>query len=311
MKRAALVVVSSACASACSGTAAAPPLPEVTDPIPLVDPTIGTGGLGFAYGSCFVGAAAPHGLVKLGPDTDGPFGTISFQHYSGYFAGDTKVQGFSQVHLHGAGASDYGVLSVMPVPAFDPIEDERRRVRGRVRASSEHAQAGVYRASRSTAASGSSSPRPRASPCIATRSRRRGAIVIDLDKTLSGGMVDAASIAVDDSAHEVTGQLHHLGGMSAGFGGYTIYFVARASAAWTSSAVWQGGAVVAGASSATGTKVGAELDRARGRRRSSRSACRSCRSPARARTSRQRSRRSTSTRSPRRPRTRGASSSAS
>src|SRR5207237_7871894 len=65
-----------------------------------------------------------------------------------------------------------------------------------------------------------------------------GAIVIDLAKTLEGGQIDQASIAVDDAAHEITGQLHHRGGMSGGFGGYTVYFVARARTPWTSHQVW-------------------------------------------------------------------------
>src|SRR5690349_13967086 len=105
---------------ACGGDDGPEPIaPEVTDPISYVDPRIGTGGLGFAHGSCFVGAAAPHGLVKVGPDTNGPFGTVNFLHYSGYFAEDDKIRGFSHVHLHGTGATDYGVLSVMPVASFD------------------------------------------------------------------------------------------------------------------------------------------------------------------------------------------------
>ena len=91
---------------ACGGDdAPAPPLPEVTDPLPLVDPTIGTGGLGFGYGSSFVGAAVPHGLVKLGPDTSGDFGTVAFQHFSGYFFDDDTIEQFTHLHLHGAGAS--------------------------------------------------------------------------------------------------------------------------------------------------------------------------------------------------------------
>jgi predicted alpha-1,2-mannosidase len=258
VKRAGLSIAmwsAASAASACGGNTAAPPLPEVTDPVPLVDPTIGTGGQGFAYGSCFVGAAAPHGLVKVGPDTDGAFGTVNFQHFSGYMAGDTKVQGYSQVHLHGAGATDYGVLSVMPVPAFDPSKTSV--VAYETGFSNQVAAAGVYKAT----LDGGIGVELTATQRVAVHRYTfpaGGAIVLDLDKTLSGGVVDAASLAVDDSAHEITGQLHHLGGMSAGFGGYTLYFVARASAAWTSSAVWQGGAVIAG-SSATGTKVGAEL----------------------------------------------------
>src|SRR5579859_3324516 len=110
-----LVLLVAAC-----GANSAPPLPEVTDAAAWVDQRIGTGGLGFAYGSCFVGAVVPHGLAKPGPDTSGLFGTVSFQHFSGYFADDDRIQGFSTVHLHGAGATDYGVLSVMPAVAFDP-----------------------------------------------------------------------------------------------------------------------------------------------------------------------------------------------
>src|SRR5882672_72745 len=116
MRHGALIAI----VAACGDNRAPPPLPEVTDATTWVDPRIGTGGLGFAYGSCFVGAAAPHGLAKPGPDTNGAFGTINFQHYSGYFADDDRIQGFSSVHLHGTGATDYGVLSVMPTLAFDP-----------------------------------------------------------------------------------------------------------------------------------------------------------------------------------------------
>src|SRR5215470_18675126 len=129
---------------ACGGDGAPPIAPEVTDAVAYVDPTIGSGGLGFGYGSCFVGAAAPHGLVKLGPDTNGAFGTSNFQHYSGYFSDDDKIQGFSHVHLHGAGASDYGVLSVMPVVAFDPAKQSVVDYETRFAKANEHAAAGRY-----------------------------------------------------------------------------------------------------------------------------------------------------------------------
>src|SRR5215213_4071228 len=99
-----------------------PPLPEVTSAASWVDPRIGSGGLGFAHGSCFVGPVAPHGLAKPGPDTNGLFGTVSFQHYSGYFAEDDRIRGFSQLHMHGTGATEYGILSLMPTVAFDPAK---------------------------------------------------------------------------------------------------------------------------------------------------------------------------------------------
>src|SRR5262245_1597268 len=118
--RAAVVLSLLAAYSACGESE--PQLPEVVDAAEWVDPRIGTGGIGYAYGSCFVGAVAPHGLAKPGPDTNGPFGTINFQHYSGYYAEDDRIRGFSSVHLHGTGATDYGVLSLMPTLAFDPAK---------------------------------------------------------------------------------------------------------------------------------------------------------------------------------------------
>ena len=108
-----------------------PPLPmvltRVEQPTQYADPFVGSGGFGFRLGSAFEGAAAPHGLAKVGPDTSGPFGTVNFLHYSGYWYGDDTIQGFSHLHLHGTGATDYGVLSVMPVPSWDPRQAYRRR----------------------------------------------------------------------------------------------------------------------------------------------------------------------------------------
>ena len=111
-----IVLAAIAClAAGCGDDLAAPPLPPVDDPIPYADPFVGSGGFGYAAGSAFPGAAAPSGLAKVGPDTEGPFGTITFLHYAGYWFGDDTIQGFSHVHLHGTGLPDYGVLGFMPV----------------------------------------------------------------------------------------------------------------------------------------------------------------------------------------------------
>ncbi|MEJ7603392.1 MAG: GH92 family glycosyl hydrolase [Kofleriaceae bacterium] len=226
--------------------------PEVTDPVAYVDPTIGTGGLGFAHGSSFVGAAVPHGLVKLGPDTSGLFGTINFLHYAGYFAEDDKIRGFSHLHLHGAGATDYGVLSVMPIAAFDPAKLGVVAYETRFAKASEHAAAGRYEV---TLANGIEAALTATARAAVHRYRGAGAVVIDLDKTLEGGEIDHAEISV--GAGEISGQLHHLGGMSDGFGGYTVYFVARG--AFSSPLVWSDGNAPAAVASARGTGVGAVL----------------------------------------------------
>ena len=238
----------------------APPmaLPEVTDTLAQVDPRIGTGGLGFSHGSCFVGAAAPHGLVKLGPDTSGAFGTINFLHYSGYFAEDDRIRGFSHLHLHGAGATDYGVLSVMPVPAFDPARVRVTDYETRFDKATERAAPGRYEV---TLANGIGVALSATERVGVHRYTGAGALVLDLDKTLSGGEVDAASLTVDAVAHEITGQLHHVGEMSGGFGGYTVYFVARTSAPWTAHHVWADGtAATSGGTTTSGTGVGVAID---------------------------------------------------
>src|SRR5262245_38943758 len=114
MKR---VVIAMVLAAAC-GDNGDPPLPDVTDAAAWVDPRLGSGGVGLGHGRCFVGAVAPHGPAKPGPDTSGQFGAVSFLHYSGYYAEDDRIRGFSQLHLHGTGATDYGILSLMPTLAF-------------------------------------------------------------------------------------------------------------------------------------------------------------------------------------------------
>lgn len=234
-----------------------PVLPEVTDPVALVDPTIGTGGLGFAHGSCFVGAAVPHGLVKVGPDTSGPFNAVNFLHYSGYWAGDDKIRGFSHLHLHGAGATDYGVLSMMPVTAFDPAKTRVTDYETRFAKADEHATAGRYDV---TLANGIAVALTATERAAVHRYTGAGALVIDLDKTLSGGTIDSASIRLHPAMREISGHLHHLGGMSGGFGGYTVYFVARTSAAWTASHVWSDGMPASPTPmAAVGTKIGAAI----------------------------------------------------
>ena len=249
---------------ACSGTSA-PPLPEVTDTAAQVDPRIGTGGLGFAYGSCFVGAVAPHGLAKPGPDTSGAFGTVNFQHYSGYFAEDNKIRGFSSVHLHGAGATDYGILSVMPVPAFDPSKTKVTDYETLFAKDDEQVAAGTYKVALASGITAELTATPRVA---VERFTGAGAIVIDLDKTLEGGMIDAATITAGPAMEgpgftpgsgvgELTGQLHHLGGMSAGFGGYTLYFVVQGT--WSGVQTWSATQPPSSTASATGTGVGAAI----------------------------------------------------
>ena len=81
------------------------------DPIPYVNPFIGTGG----HGHTFPGATTPFGMVQLSPDTRlGGWDGCSGYHYS-----DQYIYGFSHTHLSGTGVSDYGDLLLMPASKKD------------------------------------------------------------------------------------------------------------------------------------------------------------------------------------------------
>ena len=239
-------------------------LGPVDDPLEWVDPRIGTGGWGFAYGSAFVGAAAPHGLVKLGPDTSGELGTVNFQHFSGYFSEDDTIDAFSHMHLHGTGAGDYGLIGVMPAAAFDPTRTRSELYKARFDKATESAAPGRYAVTLEppagtievelTATARAGHHRYRFSGDIATPT-----LVIDLARALDGGEITAASIELDREAATVRGHLHSEGRMTGGYGGHDLYFAARVRRPWSSHQSWADGDAEAGVSAQSGQAVGAAL----------------------------------------------------
>jgi predicted alpha-1,2-mannosidase len=72
-----------------------------------VDPFIGTAYVGHTHPA----AQLPFGMVQVGPDT----GIDTWEHCSGYFAGDSSIIGFSHTHLSGTGCPDMGDIMFMPV----------------------------------------------------------------------------------------------------------------------------------------------------------------------------------------------------
>ena len=84
-----------------------------------VDPFIGTG----ADGHTYPGAVVPFGMVQLSPDTLIADFKHSYAHSAGYRYEDRTIQGFSHTHFSGAGHSDLGDVSLMPV-AGDAVELE-------------------------------------------------------------------------------------------------------------------------------------------------------------------------------------------
>jgi predicted alpha-1,2-mannosidase len=241
---------------------AAVPLPEVEDPLDWIDPTIGTGGIGFSYGSAFVGAAVPHGLVKVGPDTRGPFGTVGFQHFSGYWAGDDRIQGFSHLHLHGAGVADFGVVSVMPTVAFDPALTSVVDYEAGFAKADEVARPGSYRVAMDTGITVEMVATVHGAHHwidFAGAGGAEGQVVLDLAKVLDGGTIDDAEVHLDPEGRTFTARLHHRGGMSGSYGGYALYVAGQTRQAWVGHQVWSGGADAADGTDASGAEVGAVL----------------------------------------------------
>jgi predicted alpha-1,2-mannosidase len=92
---------------------------EPYDPLPLVDPFIATGGLAAEIASVSPGASRPFGMVLVGPDTRTSYGAPSFYHCAGYYYEDTHIDGFSHLHAHGMGVTEYGSVLVLPRAAWD------------------------------------------------------------------------------------------------------------------------------------------------------------------------------------------------
>lgn len=233
-------------------------------PVPVVPTLIGTGGFAYRFGSAFAGATAPNGLCKVGPDTKGPWGTVNFLHYTGYWYGDDTIQGFSHLHLSGTGATDYGVVTLMPTDtAVTAAMTKPAGYESKFGKPSETGSPGYYAV---TLDRGSIRAELTATTHAAHHrytwpaGSKAGHVLLDLDHHLSGGTVKDAELTASPSEQTVRGRLRHVGGMSGGFGGYDVFFTLRTKAPWTKAQTWSGGAAPAEGTSAKGTGVGLALD---------------------------------------------------
>jgi predicted alpha-1,2-mannosidase len=226
---------------------------DATDPVtpatsPLVrwvDPFIGTGGVGFGVGSAFPGPQRPFGMVRPGPDTSkgqGP-GT-PFAHCSGYAYEDTTIEGFSHTRLHGTGISDYGAVALMPTTGWADAKQTQAGYRARFSHASEKATPGYYAVTLDDT-------KIRVELTAADRvavhrytfpTGADATVVVDAAHTIPGVTIGASAVTLDAAAREVYGSAHVNGQYSAGFGGVTVYFVARFGRAFAKSGSWPSGA---------------------------------------------------------------------
>ncbi|MBL8955783.1 MAG: GH92 family glycosyl hydrolase [Myxococcaceae bacterium] len=220
-------------AAACSR----PPEPQpVADPLSFTSPLMGSGGFAFAAGSAFVGACVPHGLAKPGPDTIGKkYGALRFLHYSGYWAGDETIRGFSQLHLHGTGATDYGALTLAPADATLATPFDEDAYASEFAKKSEQSTPSYYRAhldrwgvdAELTASAHVAHHRY----TWAEGSRPR--VVVDLTRVLPPGTTEERTLT--QAAPDVlNGKVRIKGEMSDGFGGNVLFFELRSSVPFAS-----------------------------------------------------------------------------
>lgn len=111
--------------------AACPPMEEPAEAVPdvpvepydalsLVDPMIGTGGVGGEVIGLNPGAAVPWGMTQVGPDTrHSTDGAPGFYHFGGYHHRDDQIVVFSHEHANGMGVNDFGNIGILPRAAWD------------------------------------------------------------------------------------------------------------------------------------------------------------------------------------------------
>ncbi|MGV3621257.1 MAG: GH92 family glycosyl hydrolase [Archangium sp.] len=227
-------------AVSCGLIACAPTAPEslappaVEDPLVYASPAMGTGGFAYFHGSAFVGAAVPHGLIKAGPDTRGRYGTLNFIHYSGYWADDDTVMGFSQLHLHGTGATDWGVLSLMPVTTGEASVLSRAQYQSKFSKRSEVLSPGSYEVALTkwndvkvelTASTHAAHHR------YTFKEADTPHVVLDLREALQGGDLSEQTVTlINDTT--LRGSMLSNGGFSRGFGGNRVFFELRTNRAY-------------------------------------------------------------------------------
>lgn len=229
----------------------------------LVDPFIGTGGIGYRVGTMNPGATVPFGMVKPGPDTGiGPI-QISFMNCTGYHYDQSHVWGFSHSRINGMGVPDYGAILVAPTLGMDEAKTANGGARSVFDHETEEASPGYYAVTLDD-------PGVRAELTATTSVARhrytfdapsdQATLVIDLGYNPAFSVSTASEVAIDPATRTIRGMMTVQGGYSDRFGGVPTYFVARASQPFASHGVWDDMAtLLPDAADLAGADIGAWL----------------------------------------------------
>ena len=109
--------------------------PKGEDLAAYVDPMIGTKG----QGNSVPAALVPHGMVKLGPDTNAKAGAVDAYRHE-----DDKIEGFTHTHLQGPGGSANGYSQILLLPMVGPLKTEKKDHASTFSHKTEEASPGYY-----------------------------------------------------------------------------------------------------------------------------------------------------------------------
>ncbi len=239
-----LAVCSLACSSDPTSKADVPiddtgSIGEVVDLVARIEPMSGTGGIGYNVGSGTPAASVPGGLVMPGPDTSDENGA-RFGAYrgGGYHYDDVHIEGFSQLHLHGVGLTDYGLLAWMPVDGMTGDATLREGRRARFSHEDEDVTPGRY---------GVHLPAPGVDVTLSTdghaaqhryafTTAEAPALLLDLGHVLGDGAAFDGVLDYDPGTGNLTGWLRQQGEMDKR--PFTVWFDATVTPAPTGGGVW-------------------------------------------------------------------------
>lgn len=224
---------------------AAPVVPAqgTTWPVELVDPFVGT----FVPGFVNPGPALPHGMVGLGPDTEGP------AHYGGYNYDNRLITGFSHTHMS-AGVHQGGQVPFMPVAGDVSLGDAETTAPVPAYASpfthaAERAEVGYYSVdllrygitAELTATARAGMHR------YDFPAGRQSNIVIDISRDLKGRHPSRIELLSDGTV---------VGSVATTRPSHTVFFAARFDRPVTSVATFSGTSITEGSSATEGDDVG-------------------------------------------------------
>ncbi|WP_328492566.1 GH92 family glycosyl hydrolase [Streptomyces sp. NBC_00414] len=229
-----------------AGSGGKPHTDRLTD---LVNPFIGTE----SEGNTFPGAAVPFGMVQLSPDTG---------HNTGYDHSDTRIRGFSLVHLSGVGCRLGGDLPVLPTTGEVTLTDHTKYA-ARFDHATERASPGYYKVGLTSGTGGEVSGNHIDAELTATGrtgvqrytfpATDKANVLLNAGQALHRTVSTTVEILDDRTVRTaITGS----GFCQAATRPYTVYTLTRFDRPFTTSGTWRGDSVTEGSTRSSGTGRG-------------------------------------------------------